>query len=110
MPTPLILIVTGLLILSAFYALRIYRRHVQGDQAPEKTVQVEILDKQSIAIAGARPGEDSEAYWIYVRPLRGGPKREFEVGVHYYHALNPGDRGTMTYQGQTFRHFALQRD
>ncbi|MFZ6043921.1 DUF2500 domain-containing protein, partial [Vibrio natriegens] len=29
---------------------------------------------------------------------------------HYYHALNPGDRGTMTYKGLTFLHFTLQRD
>lgn len=110
MPTELILIAAGLLVISALYMIRIYRRHVLGERAPEKRVAVRILDKQSIAVSGARPGEDSEAYWIYVQPLRGGPKREFEVGVHYYHALNPGDQGTLTYQGQTFRHFALQRD
>ena len=51
-----------------------------------------------------------EEYWIYVEPISGGPKREFMVGIHYYHALNPGDKGTMTYRGQQFIHFALQRD
>ncbi|CAK2134375.1 hypothetical protein VCRA2112O187_700017 [Vibrio crassostreae] len=38
-----------------------------------------------------------------------GPKREFQVGIHYFHALNPGDKGTLTYQGDKFLHFALKR-
>ncbi|MGR5471404.1 DUF2500 domain-containing protein, partial [Vibrio astriarenae] len=26
-----------------------------------------------------------------------------------YHALNPGDKGTLTYHGDKFLHFALKR-
>lgn len=82
-----------------------------GRKCPRtKKIDVEVLDKQSMAIIGAQPGEDNEEYWIYVQPTKGGPKREFMVGIHYYHALNPGDRGTMTYKGLSFVHFALERN
>lgn len=105
----LILLVSGLFIVSAFYAHRIYCRHVLGEQAPEQTVAVRILDKQRTRVSDPRPGEDSSTYWIYVQPLQGGPKREFEVGVHDYHAIHPGDQGVLTYQGLTYRHFGLRR-
>lgn len=110
MPIWIVLAVATLLIISIFYFIRFYRRHVQGEDAPEQKIDVEVLDKQSVAIIGAQPGDDNEEYWIHVQPTKGGPKREFMVGVHYYHALNPGDRGTMTYKGLTFIHFALQRN
>lgn len=110
MPIWIALAVVVLFTTSTFYFIRFYRRHMQGENAPERKIDVEILDKQSTAVIGAQPGEDNEEYWIYVQPTKGGPKREFMVGVHYYHALNPGDRGTMTYKGLSFLHFALQHD
>ncbi|MDX1302721.1 DUF2500 domain-containing protein [Photobacterium sp.] len=110
MPIWIILAIVTLLIVSVFYYVRFYRRHILGESAPEKKIKVEILDKQNVPVIGAQPGEDNEDYWIYVQPEQGGPKREFMVGIHYYHALNPGDKGIMTYKGRTFVHFALQRD
>ncbi len=110
MPIWIVLAVAILFVISIFYFIRFYRRHVQGENAPEQKIDVEVLDKQSMAIIGAQPGEDNEEYWIYVQPTKGGPKREFMVGIHYYHALNPGDRGTMTYKGLSFVHFALERN
>ncbi|KLV07379.1 RNA polymerase subunit sigma [Photobacterium aquae] len=88
---------------------RIYRQHMLGESAKERKIDVTVLDKQSVPVIGAQPGQDDQEYWIYVQPTRGGPKREFMVGIHYYHALNPGDSGTLTYQGLKFLHFALQR-
>ena len=110
MPTWIIVAVVAMLALAVYLFIRFYRRHMLGEDAPERTIEVQILDKQSNPIIGARPGEDDEEYWIYVQPTNGGPKREFMVGIHYYHHLQPGDRGTMTYQGVRFLHFALQRD
>jgi len=110
MPIWIVLAIVALLIVSILYFVRFYRRHMLGENAPEKKIDVEILDKQSVAVIGAKLGEDNEEYLIYVQPLKGGPKREFMVGIHYYHALNPGDRGLMTYKGLNFVHFALQRD
>lgn len=110
MPLGIVLATVALLIISALFFIRVYRRHMRGENAPEKKIEVEILDKQSVAVIGAKPGDDDEEYWIYVQPLQGGPKRQFMVGVHYYHALNPGDRGTMTYKGISFVHFALLRN
>ncbi|KJG25455.1 RNA polymerase subunit sigma [Photobacterium iliopiscarium] len=109
MPTWIIVVLCLLLLLSLFYFIYHYRRHILGIDAPEKKVDVQILDKQSNRIIGAQPGEEDEEYWFYVQPLAGGPKREFMIGIHYYQALNPGDIGTMTYRGQQFIHFALQR-
>ncbi|NMS64366.1 DUF2500 domain-containing protein, partial [Vibrio parahaemolyticus] len=54
-------------------------------------------------------GQDDQEYWIYVQRGSIGPKREFQIGVHYYHALNPGDKGTLTYRGNKFLHFAIKR-
>ncbi|MCG7584170.1 DUF2500 domain-containing protein [Photobacterium sp. OFAV2-7] len=110
MPIGIVLAVAILFVISLVYFIRFYRRHVQGENAPEKKVEVEILAKQSVPVIGAQPGDDNEEYWIYVQPTKGGPKREFLVGIHYYHALNPGDRGIMTYKGLSFIHFALTRD
>ena len=110
MPTWIIVAVVAMLAVAVILFIRFYRRHMLGENAPERTIEVQILDKQSNAIIGAQPGEDNEEYWIYVQPTKGGPKREFMVGIHYYHHLQPGDCGTMTYQGVKFLHFALQRD
>lgn len=86
-----------------------YQRHLQGKDAPEKQVQVTVLDKQSIPVANPLPGQEDQEFWIYVQKGRLGPKREFQIGVHYFHALNPGDKGILTYQGNRFIHFALER-
>lgn len=110
MPVSVIVGLIALLIIAVGYFILSYRRHTLGAHAPERSIEVTVLDKQSVPIIGAQPGDEQEEYWIYVHPTQGGPKREFMVGVHYYHALNPGDRGTMTYKGLTFLHFALQRD
>ncbi|MCW8329516.1 DUF2500 domain-containing protein [Photobacterium sp. SDRW27] len=110
MPIGIVLTLVALLIIAILYYIRFYRRHMLGENAPEKKIDVEVLDKQSVAVIGAKPGEDDEKYWIYVQPTKGGPKREFMVGIHYYHALTPGDRGLLTYSGLNFVHFALHRD
>ncbi|KHT60503.1 RNA polymerase subunit sigma [Photobacterium gaetbulicola] len=110
MPVTIPVTIFVLLAIALFYFVRVHRQHTMGENAPERQIEVQILDKQRVPIMGARPGEDDEEYWIYVQPTQGGPKREFMVGIHYYHALNPGDKGLMTYQGVAFRHFALKRD
>ncbi|MDV5171915.1 DUF2500 domain-containing protein [Photobacterium rosenbergii] len=109
MPASLPIIIIALFAIALYCFVHVYRKHTLGENAPEQHIEVEILDKQCTPVIGARPGEDDEEYWIYVQPTKGGPKREFMVGIHYYHALNPGDKGVMTYQGVTFRHFALTR-
>ncbi len=98
-----------LLVVAALLFSRFYRRHMQGENAPEKQALVTILDKQSIAVDNPFIGEDDQEFWIYVQKGRIGPKREFQVGVHYFHAINPGDKGILTYRGTQFIHFALQR-
>ncbi|PMH45441.1 RNA polymerase subunit sigma [Vibrio sp. 10N.286.49.B3] len=110
MPISLILSLLILVILSGWTFQRFYRKHMQGEDAPKQDVKVTILDKQSIAIEEAKVGEEEEEYWIYVQKGRFGPKREFQIGIHYFHALNPGDKGTLTYQGNKFLHFALLRE
>lgn len=105
-----LLIVVALLVISAIWVFSyFYRRYVQGENAPERTANVTIIDKQAIVIPHARPGEEDQEFWIYVQKGKLGPKREFQVGVHYYHALNPGDQGMLTYCGHKFLHFALKR-
>ncbi|WP_299017293.1 DUF2500 domain-containing protein [uncultured Photobacterium sp.] len=110
MPIWIMLALAALLIISILYYVRFYRRHMLGEHAPEQKIEVEVLDKQSVAMEYAQPGEENEEYWLYVQPRSGGLRREFKIGIHYYHALNSGDRGILTYQGTTFLHFALQRD
>jgi len=109
MPNSLFLAVLALIVVGAWVFIRFYRQHVQGENAPEKKVDVTVLDKQSIELPDAQPGQDDQEYWIYVQRGMVGPKREFQVGVHYFHALNPGDKGTLTYQGDKFLHFAMKR-
>ncbi|KXI23944.1 DUF2500 domain-containing protein [Photobacterium sanguinicancri] len=110
MPFWIPLALLAALAIAISYFLYSYRRHSLGLEAPEKKVEVCVLDKQSNPIIGAQPGDDNEEYWIYVEPTEGGPRREFMVGIHYFQALNPGDQGIMTYRGRQFLHFALQRD
>ncbi len=80
-----------------------------GDNAPELKLDIRVLDKQSVPVPNPQQHEDEEEYWIYVEPLAGGKAREFQVGVHYYHALQPGDTGNLTYRGNKFMHFAKSR-
>ncbi|KDM92363.1 DUF2500 domain-containing protein [Photobacterium galatheae] len=103
------LILAVLLCLAIASFIFIYRRHWTSRHATDKQIDVQILDKQSLSADEHQPGDDSEQYWLYVQPLSGGPKREFQVGVHFYHALTPGDCGTLTYRGRQFIHFALKR-
>lgn len=109
MPITLFIAIAVVALISGWAFTHLYRKHIQGENAPEQQVEVTILDKQSIAIDDPQPGQEDQEYWIYVQKGRIGPKREFQVGVHYFHALNPGDQGILTYRGDTFIHFALNR-
>ncbi|MDN3615512.1 MAG: DUF2500 domain-containing protein [Vibrio gallaecicus] len=109
MPSTLFFAIFTLALLAGWVFVSFYRKHMQGENAPEQKADVTILDKQSIDLPDAEPGQEDQEYWIYVQKGRIGPKREFQVGIHYFHALSPGDKGTMTYQGDKFLHFALKR-
>ncbi|EIJ0935639.1 DUF2500 domain-containing protein [Vibrio cholerae] len=109
MPFTLLISLALLIIAAVWFFSHFYRRHMQGENAPQRSAEVTILDKQVIDIPHPLPGQDDQEFWIYVQKGRLGPKREFQVGIHYYHALNPGDKGVLTYQGQRFLHFALKR-
>ncbi|MGR5120622.1 DUF2500 domain-containing protein [Vibrio astriarenae] len=111
MLSPLFATVGLLAILAGGLCWHIYAKHNRGLNAPEQTVNVTILDKQSIdvEIAHQQVGQDTQEYWIYVQKGHFGPKREFQVAMHYYQALTPGDKGALTYRGDQFVHFALQR-
>lgn len=109
MPLLLIISLTVLVITAGWFFVSFQRKHTLGENAPEQSVEVTILDKQSIQVEAVSPAQDDEEYWIYVQKGRWGPKREFQVGIHYFHALTPGDKGTLTYQGNKFLHFALHR-
>ncbi|WP_413113082.1 DUF2500 domain-containing protein [Thaumasiovibrio sp. DFM-14] len=109
MPVSFIMIMIVLFVFSGAYLWFSLNRHSFGSGAKEQDILVKILDKQCIEVERPFPGEESERFWIYVQPVKGGPKREFEVGIHYYYAVNPGDKGTLTYQGNRFCHFSLQR-
>ncbi len=109
MPLYFFVIVALLIALGTWVFSRFYQKHLLGENAPERTAQVTVLDMQTVEIDNPKPGEDDQEYWIYVQKGHFGPKREFQVGVHYYHALSPGDKGTLTYQGGKFLHFAMQR-
>ncbi|MEZ8826692.1 DUF2500 domain-containing protein [Vibrio amylolyticus] len=108
MPFSLFIALALLIVGSAWFFIGFYRKHMLGENAPEQSVNVTILDKQVIQVPDAEPGQEEE-FWIYVQRSPVGPKREFQIGVHFYHALNPGDQGKLTYQGDKFLHFALKR-
>lgn len=110
MPIIYILTLTFLILLAAVFYSKFYNKHMRGDNAPELSTEVTILDTQIVELPDTKQGEEGQQYWVYVQKGERGPKREFEVGVHYYHSLKAGDRGTLTYQGTTFLHFALKRD
>ncbi len=109
MPNSIILSIVALAVVGGWLFVHLYRKHIQGQNAPEQKVEVTVLDKQAIDVPDAAQGAEDQEYWIYVQRGALGPKREFQVGVHYFHALNPGDKGTLTYQGDKFLHFALKR-
>ncbi|MFD2177154.1 DUF2500 domain-containing protein [Veronia pacifica] len=110
MPVILIIIITALIAVSATYFFMTYKKHTLGEGATSQTIDIRILDKQTVTRSNAAAHEEQDEYWIYVEPMEGGPKREFQIGVHYYHAISPGDCGTLTYKGNQFMHFAkLQR-
>lgn len=108
MPSSLFFLVVGLVVIAALGFKFVFNKHVQGIDAPEQKAIVTVIDKQTVEILDAHPGEENQEYWIYVQKGRFGPKREFKVGVHYYHALTLGARGELTYQGNQFLHFALK--
>jgi hypothetical protein len=109
---PVIYIVTLFIfiLIAAVLFKRFQSKYMLGENAPEMKTEVTILDKQIIEITDTQPGEEGQEFWIYVQKGNFGPKREFEVGIHFFNALNPGDKGIMTYQGRKFHHFALKRD
>lgn len=110
MPVSLLLLVGALAVIAGVYFVLTMQKHLIGQVAEERTIDIRILDKQAVAIPNPQQHQDPEEYWIYVEPMEGGPKREFQVGIHYYHALHPGDYGTLTYRGAQFVHFAkMQR-
>lgn len=109
MPVTLVLAIILFALISGWAFTHLFRKHIQGENAPKQTVNVTVLDKQAIAIDDAQPGQDDQEYWIYVQKGRIGPKREFQVGIHYFQALSPGDQGALTYQGDKFLHFAMKR-
>ncbi|GAB7218916.1 DUF2500 domain-containing protein [Vibrio comitans] len=109
MPTSLLFLVAILVATAAVAFKYVFSKHVQGIGAVEQKTKVTIIDKQAVDLPDAQPGEEDKEYWIYVQKGRFGPKREFQVGVHYYHALLPGHQGELTYQGDKFMHFSMKR-
>ncbi|SDH88687.1 Protein of unknown function [Vibrio xiamenensis] len=106
MPLSIYLAIAMLIALAAWACSRLYQQHQQGRNAVEKTADITILDKQAI---DSTCQNEQQEYWIWVKKGQFGPKREFQVGIHYFQALNPGDRGVLTYRGDKFVHFALKR-
>ncbi|MBY6199582.1 DUF2500 domain-containing protein [Vibrio hangzhouensis] len=106
MPVSLIFAVVILIALAGYLFVYVQKKHTLGVNAPERKASVTILDKQVVVTED--PAQEDE-YWIYIQKGAFGPKREFQVGVHYYHHLSPGDKGILTYQGDKFLHFALNR-
>jgi hypothetical protein len=109
MPVTLFLSISMLAILAAWVFIGFYRKHIQGVDAPELKADVTILDMQAVEVTDPKPEEEDQEYWIYVQKGAFGPKREFKIGVHYFHALKPGNKGTLTYKGDKFLHFALKK-
>ncbi|EDL51670.1 MULTISPECIES: DUF2500 domain-containing protein [Vibrio] len=106
MPISLVIILIVLIILAGYLFVYVQKKHTVGVNAPERKAAVTILDKQVVVTED--PTQEDE-YWIYIQKGTFGPKREFQIGVHYYHHLNPGDKGELTYQGDKFLHFSLTR-
>ncbi len=67
MPISLILALFALIALGAWAFFRFYSKHYFGEDAPEQSAQVTILDKQAIEVPDAEPGQDDQEYWIYVQ-------------------------------------------
>lgn len=103
MPLSMVILLIALVVSTAAYCFFLYQKHILGINAQEKNIDIRILDKQSTP--GLNPQREEE-YWIYVEPLSGGPKREFQIGIHYYHAIQPGDCGNLSYKGISFLSFA----
>lgn len=61
MPISFVFAVLALILIGGWLFVRFFRTHIQGNNAPEQTVQVTILDKQVIPIADAQPGEDDQS-------------------------------------------------
>lgn len=60
MPISLILAIFALIALGAWVFFRFYSKHYVGEDAPEQSVQVTILDKQAIDVPDAQPGQDDK--------------------------------------------------
>lgn len=110
MPLYFLFAIALLIVIGVWVFSRFYHKHMLGAHAPEQSARVVVIDKQSIDIEDAAAGEEDKEYWIYVQKGRFGPKREFQVGVHYFQALSPGDKGDLTYKGGKFIHFARLRE
>ena len=41
---------------------------------------------QAVEVTDPKPDEEDQEYWIYVQKGAFGPKREFKIGVRYFHA------------------------
>ncbi|MDK9759736.1 DUF2500 family protein, partial [Vibrio sp. D173a] len=67
MPNSLFLAIIVLVALAGWVFVSFYRKHMQGENAPEKKVDVTVLDKQSIDLPDAEPGQEDQEYWIYVQ-------------------------------------------
>lgn len=102
-----ICVLIGFCLLLAIYCFYFQPKN-QFKKVPEpEQIRVRILNKRMLELEVNRETLDQELlqYWVYVQPLRGGAKREFEISADNYHALNPGDRGTMKYLGMQFIDF-----
>ncbi|WP_261816388.1 DUF2500 domain-containing protein [Vibrio gallicus] len=110
MPLYFVAIIIALVVIAALLFRASFTRHVQGEGAQPKTANVTIIDKQAVDIPDATIEQEDREYWIYVQKGMLGPKREFKVGIHYFEALQPGNKGELTYQGDKFMHFSLKRN
>ena len=81
-----LLLLLSLIIVAAFFSFSI-TGNINSVLARKNAVLCYILNKQSMTFLEG-PHEDGMQYWIYVQPLKGGPKREFSVEPHY-DALSP---------------------
>lgn len=83
MPFTLLISLALLIIAAVWFFSHFYRRHMQGENAPQRSAEVTILDKQAIDIPHPLPGQDDQEFWIYVQ------KRTFraKTRVSGWHSL-----------------------
>ncbi|TDN57455.1 DUF2500 domain-containing protein [Scandinavium goeteborgense] len=114
MPLFFVIVVAIIVVAASFRFVSQRREKMENEAAPLQQKQVVVTNKREKVLNDRRSRQQTVApagsdmrYEASFKPDTGGLEMTYRLDEKAYHALNVGDRGTLSYKGSKFVAFTV---